>query len=165
MVDVDENELWEAPFLKRLLIFLGGPLANIISLFVAAILVDGIGGGLAYGWRIISITAVSPFLVLFGYVPTDQIMGPVGIVSFSTIFLSQGLGLAGVLRLFAVISGAIGIFNLFPFPVLDGGRVVISVLHEFGLSKKAATVMIIVSFLLLITLMVFVTFKDVARLF
>lgn len=163
-VDVDEDQLWKASFLKRAAVFLGGPLANFISLFTVAILLNGVEGGLAYGWKVVLFSLASPFLVLFGYFPANQIMGPVGIVSVSTQILSQGLGFQAALRLFAVISGALGAFNLFPIPVLDGGRVLIAVLAEFGLSRKWAKVLIYGSFALLLVLMVLVTVKDVSLL-
>jgi len=162
MVDVDENQLWEAPLPKRIAVFLGGPLANFASLFVVAILLNGIGGGLSYGWEIISLSLISPFLIIFGYISPNEIMGPVGIVSLSTQILSLGLGFRAPLHLFAVISGALGAFNLFPIPALDGGRVVLSILAEFGLPKKWFNILIYGSLLALLILMVVITVKDVA---
>lgn len=163
-VNVNEDELWEASLPKRLLVFLGGPLANLISLFAVSVLLNGVEGGLAYGWRVISFSAVGPFLILFGYFSASEIIGPVGIVSVSTQILSLGLGFRAALYLFAVISGALGTFNLFPIPALDGGRVVMSFLAEFGLSKKWSDILTYGSLVVLLILMVVITVKDV-RLF
>lgn len=164
MVDVDEDQLWEAPFLTRLLVFLGGPLANFIALFAVSFLLYGWDGGLAYGWKVITFTAVSPFLVLFGYVSPKEIMGPVGIVSVSTQILSLGLGLQAAAHLFAVISGALGTFNLLPIPAMDGGRVMMAFFADRGLSKKRSKRIIYGSLIVLIILMAAITAKDLAAL-
>jgi membrane-associated protease RseP (regulator of RpoE activity) len=164
MVDVDEDQLREAHLLKRIAVFLGGPLANFMSLFAVSFLLNGLEGGLAYGWKVITFSAVTPLLILFRYVSTKEILGPVGIVSVSTQILSLGLGFRAAAVLFAVISGALGTFNLFPIPALDGGRVVISILTEFGLPKKWSNILIYGSLVVLLILMAVITVKDV-RLF
>lgn len=163
-VEVDEDQLWEASLLKRLLVFMGGPLANFISLFAVAILLNGVEGGWVYGWRVILFSAVSPFLILLGYFPANQVMGPVGIVSVSTQILSQGLGFRAALHLFAVISGALGAFNLFPIPALDGGRVLMAILADLGLSRKWSNILIYGSLALLLVLMAIITAKDIKLL-
>lgn len=164
MVDVDEDQLWEAHLLKRITVFLGGPLANFISLFAVSFLLNGLEGGLAYGWKVITFSAVTPFLILFRYVSPKEVLGPVGIVSISTQILSLGLGLRAAAVLFAVISGALGTFNLLPIPVLDGGRVMMAVLVDRGLSKKWSNILIYGSFAALLILMVVITVKDVKLL-
>lgn len=164
MVDVDEDQLWEAHLLKRIAVFLGGPLANFISLFAVSFLLNGLEEGLVYGWKVITFSAVTPFLILLESISASGIIGPVGIVSISTQILSLGLGLRAAAVLFAVISGALGTFNLFPIPALDGGRVVVSVLAEFGLSRKWSKILIYGSFAVLLILMVIITVKDVKLL-
>ncbi len=164
MVDVDEDQLWEAHLLKRIAIFLGGPLANFISLFAVSFLLNGLEEGLAYGWKVITFSAVSPILVLLGYFSPSEVMGPVGIVSVSTQILSLGLGLRMAAYLFAVISGALGTFNLLPIPALDGGRVMMAILADRGLSKKWSNIIIYGSLALLIIMMIAITAKDVASL-
>lgn len=162
MVDVDEGQLWEAHLFKRIAVFLGGPLANFISLFAVSFFLNGLEGGLAYGWKVITFSAVSPILVLFGYFSPSEVMGPVGIVSISTQILSLGLGFRMAAVLFAVISGALGTFNLLPIPALDGGRVMMAVLADRGLSRKWSNIIIYGSLVLLILMMIAITVKDVA---
>lgn len=163
-VNVDEDQLWEAPLPVRTAVFLAGPLANFISLFAVSILLNGLEGGLAYGWKVVTFSLTTPFLILFGYFSPSEIMGPVGIVSVSTQILSQGLGFRATALLFAVISGALGAFNLLPIPVLDGGRVVMGILADLGLSKKWFNILIYGSFALLLFLMAVITAKDIVAL-
>ena len=72
------------------------------------------------------------------------------------------------LYLLALFSLNIGIFNLLPIPVLDGGRIVIVVLEKLfrrKLKESVLNVIMLGSFALVIGLMLFATFNDVSRLF
>ncbi len=72
------------------------------------------------------------------------------------------------LSLLAIFSLNIGIFNLLPIPVLDGGRIVIVVLEKLfrrKLNERVLNTVMLGSFALVIGLMLFATFNDVTRLF
>ncbi len=93
-----------------------------------------------------------------------QLMGPVGIAS-----LSGDAAEAGVIPLFtlmALISLNLGIMNLMPIPVLDGGH--IAILAVEGLSRRDFSIkvkekMLLAGFVLLVTLMVTVIYNDLTR--
>ena len=161
-VDVDEEQLWKAPLWVRTAVFLGGPAANFASLLIVAFLLNGFTEGLAYSWRVIWLSAVSPLFILFGHVSAAEVMGPVGIVSISTKIIEQDFRL--LIHLFAIISGALGTFNLLPIPVLDGGRVLMAVLADRGLSKRWSKIIIYGSFAVLILAMTALTAKDISLL-
>ena len=55
---------------------------------------------------------------------SDEIAGPVGIISL--VNQAAQIGLAPVLFLAAVINLSLAIFNLFPIPGLDGGRMLLA---------------------------------------
>ena len=77
------------------------------------------------------------------------------------------MGLSAFLLLIAQLSLNVGIFNLLPLPVLDGGQVVITLLEWITnrqFSTKIKTAIMIACWVLLIGLMVFVTWNDIARL-
>ena len=77
-------------------------------------------------------------------------------------------GLADLLSLVAFLSLQLGIINLFPIPVLDGGHIVFFGLEAVKgkpLSEKFMTVSQQVGIALLIGLMVLVTWNDLARIF
>jgi len=93
-----------------------------------------------------------------------QLMGPVGIAS-----LSGDAAEAGAIPLFtlmALISLNLGIMNLMPIPVLDGGH--IAILAVEGLSRRDFSIkvkekMLLAGFVLLICLMVTVIYNDLTR--
>lgn len=95
----------------------------------------------------------------------DQLSGPVGIYEATETYASYGF--AYFLLLVGQLSLNVGIFNLLPLPVLDGGQVVITVLEWITgkqFSTKVKTGIIIVCWILLIGLMLFVTWNDISRL-
>ena len=109
-------------------------------------------------------------LVSLGHMITgkglDQVSGPVGI--FKVTSDAASLGLLSYLNFLALLSLNLGIFNLLPIPVLDGGRVVITLIEMIirrPVSENIQVVLMTLSMALLIGLMIFVTIKDIIRLF
>jgi regulator of sigma E protease len=94
-----------------------------------------------------------------------QLMGPVAIADLSGDAAEQGwLQLFGLM---AMISLNLGLLNLMPVPVLDGGHILILALE--GLSRRDFSIkvkekMLIAGFLLLVTLMVTVIYNDLTRI-
>jgi len=100
-------------------------------------------------------------------VPTGvEFMGPVGIVHLLTNSLS--LGIAHFLSFFAVLAVYLAIFNALPIPVVDGGKLLfltIEAIRKKPVSEVWERRVGAVVFALLITLMIWVTIKDVIRIF
>lgn len=95
----------------------------------------------------------------------SQLSGPVGIYQATETYASMGFKY--FLFLVAQLSLNVGIFNLLPLPVLDGGQVVITVLEWIThrqFSAKVKTAIMLACWVLLIGLMVFVTWNDITRL-
>ena len=72
-----------------------------------------------------------------------------------------------MLALIAAISVNLGIINLLPIPVLDGGHLLyysFEVLRGKPLSQKTQEIGMQIGMSLLIALMIFVTFLDISRL-
>jgi regulator of sigma E protease len=101
-----------------------------------------------------------------GKADTKNLTGPVGLVS--VVGDAQKIGAVYVIMLAAMISVNLAVLNLVPFPALDGGRIAV-VLIETITRKKINPNMVgwinTIGFLLLIALMVFITVKDVIKLF
>jgi regulator of sigma E protease len=97
--------------------------------------------------------------------PVKQLMGPVAIAG-----LSGEAAQAGWIQLFslmAMISLNLGLLNLMPIPVLDGGHITILALE--GLSRRDFSMrvkekMLLGGFVLLLMLMVTVIYNDLARI-
>ena len=66
--------------------------------------------------------------IITGNISLDQLSGPVGIVKIAGDTASSG-GLAALIYLMALISINLGIINILPFPVVDGGHVMIALIE------------------------------------
>ena len=94
-----------------------------------------------------------------------QLSGPVGIYRATQETVS--LGLVSYIYMIGLLSLNVGIFNLLPLPVLDGGQVVLTLAeHLYGkpLNARFKTIIMIGTWILLLGLMVAVTWNDVLRL-
>jgi regulator of sigma E protease len=94
-----------------------------------------------------------------------QLMGPVAIGQLSGDAVEQGW--AQLFGLMAMISLNLGLLNLMPVPVLDGGH--IAILAMEGLSRRDFSMrvkekMLLAGFVLLLTLMVTVIYNDLMRI-
>ncbi len=95
-----------------------------------------------------------------------QIMGPVGVTSMMADFV--GLGWNYYLRFLALISIYLAIFNLLPIPALDGGKLMFLTIEKVrgkSMNENVEKTITGFFFLLLIGLLLFITFKDIIRLF
>jgi regulator of sigma E protease len=94
------------------------------------------------------------------------VAGPVGIVQI--VHQSWMLGPKEALFWMALISLNLGIINLLPLPVLDGGHIVFSIVELFTrrpIRSKTMERMIVPFVVLLIGFFLFVTYHDITRLF
>jgi regulator of sigma E protease len=92
--------------------------------------------------------------------------GPVGIVH--VVHQSWMVGVQEALFWMAVISMNLGIVNLLPIPVLDGGHIMFSLLEiirKRPLKSKTMERMLIPFIGLLIAFFIYVTYQDIARIF
>ena len=99
--------------------------------------------------------------------PGKTLTGPIGILSITQEATERGAW--SLFNLTALLSLNLGIFNLLPIPVLDGGLIFMlileSILGVFGvpLSLRVKERMMQVGFVVLILLMGFVIFNDIAK--
>ena len=94
-----------------------------------------------------------------------QLMGPVAIAQLSGE--SAQLGLIPLLSLMAMISLNLGLLNLLPIPILDGGHIFIMALEGMARRDFSARVkekMLLAGFVVLMMLMVTVIYNDLARI-
>lgn len=95
-----------------------------------------------------------------------DLAGPIGIVNI--IHKSVRTGLENFLFLIAMLSLAVGMFNLFPIPILDGGYALVYLWE--GLTGKLPSTKVIqraanVGFYILILLVVYASYSDIKRIF
>jgi regulator of sigma E protease len=113
-------------------------------------------------------------MLVTGDVGVDQLSGPVGIVSVvdETYQQSKSYGVIIVimqmLNIGILLSANLGVMNLLPLPALDGGRLVFMIVEAIRGKRvppdKEGWVHGI-GMILLLTLMAFVMFNDVKKLF
>ncbi|MBR2845480.1 MAG: RIP metalloprotease RseP [Solobacterium sp.] len=116
--------------------------------------------------RYLSRILITTLLALFRGYGLDQLSGPVGI--YNATGQAASMGIASFLLLIGELSLNVGIFNLLPLPVLDGGQVVITVAEGIAgreLSTRIKTGIMIACWVLLISMMLFVTWQDIMKLF
>lgn len=127
----------------------------------------GIVNGLILFWN--SITAVFVTLgALFGnsQITINELSGPVGIFAVVKQYLSTDI--LTFLSFVGMISANIGLVNLLPLPALDGGRIVFigyELVTRKKVNKNVETALINIVFWLVMLLFVYITFKDILRLF
>jgi regulator of sigma E protease len=94
----------------------------------------------------------------------DSLSGPVGIAVLTRDMTEMGF--IYLLRFTALISINLAILNAFPFPALDGGRILFLIIEKIRGRKMNASAEAwanTIGFMLLILLMIFVTVKDVSK--
>lgn len=99
--------------------------------------------------------------VIIGRQSADQLGGPIRIAEVSGQVAK--LGLEPLLNLIAVISVSIGLINLFPIPLLDGGHLLfyaIEALRRKPLSERSQEIGFRIGLAVVLMLMVFATLND-----
>ena len=120
------------------------------------------GNSVLYYGRIVFTSLID---LLRGRESINNLSGPVGIVS--AIGQAASYGWQDLLELLALITINLGIFNLLPFPALDGGKVVFLVIEGVtghAVPEKLQSLLTLATFGLLFGLMLFATYNDILRL-
>lgn len=117
------------------------------------------------GMIIVALGSVIWNLLTQGRMVVD-ILGPVGIYSITG--QAAQLGFIYLLQLTALLSINLAIINAFPFPALDGGRLLFLLIEKIKgspVSQKIEKAVHSAGFVFLILLMVLVTIRDIAKIF
>ncbi len=103
--------------------------------------------------------------IIFGIIPFKKAaLGPIGIY-FLTAEVAK-IGVLSVLKLLAILSLSLGLINLFPIPVLDGGHIMLFIIEKIRnkcVSNKTEGILNRIGVAILATLMVFVFYQDIKR--
>ncbi len=114
--------------------------------------------------EVVWLTLKTLYQLLIGRISRRAIGGPIAIFRLSGE--SARWGFEYLLRLLAIISINLGLINLFPIPVLDGGHVVISAIEAVRrkrFSKRTRLIIQQIGYAIILLLIVFVTFNDITR--
>jgi regulator of sigma E protease len=102
--------------------------------------------------------------LITGEASAKQLGGPLEIANFSYAALRAGF--MSMLRWIAFFSLQLGIINLFPIPVLDGGQILVLGLEGLfrrDFSPKVKQIVMQIGFAMFIVLIVFVLLNDIAK--
>ena len=122
--------------------------------------------GIKDTYEICSITLKGLHLLIIGEGSKEDIGGPLKIAEISGKVLEAGF--LPLINLIIILSITIGLINLFPIPILDGGHLVLYVLEIlFGqpIDKNTQEIMFKIGFAIIITLAIFLTYNDIINLF
>jgi regulator of sigma E protease len=122
-------------------------------------------GGVEETWFVIERTLAYLGKVVVGSEKADQLGGPIRIAQISGQVAS--VGFVALVNLAAVLSVSIGLLNLFPVPLLDGGHLLfyaIEAIRGRPLSERAQEMGFRVGLALVVMLMIFATFNDIIHL-
>lgn len=101
-----------------------------------------------------------------GKVAVKEVTGPVGMIGL--VHQTTSRGLTPFFYLLVFISLNLAIFNLLPFPALDGGRIIFVIIRMVtgkAITDRQENMVHGAGMILLLTLMVFATWNDLIRLF
>jgi regulator of sigma E protease len=127
--------------------------------------VTALGLGVEETWFVVTRTMSYLGGVLAGREAADQLGGPIRIAQVSGQVAS--VGFSALMHLAAVLSVSIGLLNLFPVPLLDGGHLLfyaIEAVRGRPLSERAQEYGFRIGLAIVLMLMVFATFNDIVHL-
>jgi regulator of sigma E protease len=128
-----------------------------------------IEGAKTTGWMIKEIVLAFGGLIndLFrGHEVGDQFAGPVGIANITG--QAARLGFSYLLQFVALLSLNLAIINILPLPALDGGRILFLLIEKIKgrpVKREVEALIHNLGFFLLIAVIIFITYKDIIKLF
>ncbi|WP_373017080.1 RIP metalloprotease RseP [Thiomicrorhabdus sp.] len=128
-------------------------------------MIDSLSLGLQKSLDLIDMSLVMLKKMLFGEIGVENLSGPVSIAQFSGQALQSGI--ISFLGLLGLLSLSLGILNLLPIPVLDGGHLIYYIVEMIkGSPVKESTMMIgqKIGLLLIIGLTVLALTNDILRI-
>jgi len=127
--------------------------------------VTALGLGVKETWFVIDRTLAYIGGIFTGREAADQVGGPLRIAQISGQVAT--IGVAALIHLAAVLSISIGLLNLFPVPLLDGGHLLfyaVEAVRGRPLSERAQEMGFRIGLGLVLMLMVFATYNDILHL-
>jgi len=116
-------------------------------------------------WYVVARTGSYLKGLMAGQESTEQLSGPIRIAEVSGAMAK--IGLAALLNLAAILSISVGMLNLFPIPLLDGGHLLyyaVEAVRGKAMNDKLQQFGFKVGLMLVTSLMVFATYNDILRL-
>ena len=129
-------------------------------------LIEAVSMGIAQTWQIAKLTVLVVGKIITGTVSPKTVGGPIMIAQLAGEQVREGF--VNLVAFMAMLSVNLAIINLFPIPVLDGGHLLfffIEAVTRRPINVKMREMAQQVGIFLLILLMIFVFYNDIARVF
>jgi regulator of sigma E protease len=126
---------------------------------------DAVIASLSKTWEISKLTVVSVVKIFEGVISPRTLGGPIFIAQVAGAQVKEGI--IPFILFMAILSINLGVINLFPIPVLDGGHIffyLIEIVTRKEISIKVKEMSQQIGFAVLLMLMLFVIFIDIERL-
>lgn len=120
--------------------------------------------GLKQSYEFTKLLLVALFQMITGQIAPD-VAGPVGVVTI--VGQAAAMGIQNLLMLAGFLSINLGVLNLFPFPALDGSRLVFLAIEGVRgkpFNREKEGMVHLIGLAVLMCLMVVITYKDILRL-
>ncbi|MEK7267535.1 MAG: RIP metalloprotease RseP [Nitrospirota bacterium] len=125
---------------------------------------EAVSLGVKRTWDMVVLTVVGIIKLIQRIIPADTLGGPIMI--FQMAGQQASLGVMNFFLFMAVISINLGVLNLLPIPILDGGHILflgIEAVRRKPLSEKVMMIAQRIGLAIIITLMVFAFYNDIMR--
>ncbi|MFQ5901086.1 MAG: RIP metalloprotease RseP [Thermodesulfobacteriota bacterium] len=122
--------------------------------------------GVEQTWEITRLTLLVIKKLIVGDIPAKTLAGPIGIAQMTGQVAKRGF--TSLLAFMALLSINLGILNLLPIPILDGGHLVFFTIESITgkpLSEKKLEIAQKIGFMFLMLLMALAFYNDILRLF
>jgi regulator of sigma E protease len=129
-------------------------------------IVESAGKSVQKTWEMTALTLRTLWGMLSGRASVENISGPISIAQYAGY--SARIGLASFLKFLAIVSISLGVLNLLPVPILDGGHLLYNTIEWVQgkpLSDSAQQIGQQLGILLLLALMTIAFYNDLSRLF
>lgn len=169
----DERAFSNKPAWAKLLVLAAGPVMNFVfAVIVLTVLLMSMGAvsnvvdAVVLGFK----NCVNMEIMIFdafrdlltGAGSVDDVVGPVGIVD--VVDKTAQAGVSNLILLTVVLSLNLGLFNILPFPALDGGRILFVIIRAVtgkAVSDELENKIHYAGILVLFGLMILITMKDI----
>lgn len=134
-------------------------------------IIDSLGESAVFTYSIVRSVGYSVGWLISGKAKLNEMMGPIGMVSTISTAVEQAPNFMEMflylMYITSLMSIAIGATNLVPFPMLDGGRLVligVEAVRGKPLSQEKEAYISMVGFVLIIMLGIYAAYNDIVRL-
>jgi RIP metalloprotease RseP len=169
----DERSFGNKPAWAKILVLAAGPFMNFLfAVIILAVMIMVIGDNVnifqafVLGFKnciSMEITIFDAFKdLLTGAGSVNDVVGPVGIVN--VVDETAQAGILNLIFLAVILSLNLGLFNILPFPALDGGRILFVIIRAItgkAISDELENRIHYAGLMILFGLMILITFKDV----